>query len=83
MPDRFRRARRPTVRGLQPRHLANARGSRDKSFPGSRYDGLKMRSMLRNQLGAAPFVRLLNRSGLPFLGQIAQIVIAGGAPMAG
>jgi len=79
MPDRFRRGRRLTLRGLQANHSAKARGSRNKLFPARFCGSLKMRSMLRNRLGAAPFARSTARSRLPFLGQIAQLVIAGRA----
>jgi hypothetical protein len=82
MPDGFRGALQPAARGFQPNHSANARRSRDKSSPARPCERLKMRSMLRNRSGAAPFARPLTRSRLPFLGQIAQIVIAARAPMA-
>ena len=83
MPDRFRREGRLASRGLQANHSANARGSRDKSSPTRCYDVLKMRSMLRNRLSAAFPARPRARSRLPFLGQIAQLVIAGGAQWRG
>jgi hypothetical protein len=76
MPDRYQWGRQLALCGLQANHSAKARGSRDKSSQALFSDRLKMRSMLRNHLGAAWFARPLTRSGLPFLGQIAQIVIA-------